>query len=111
MFKALGDPLRLRIFEFLCDCCCAVAVEESGDVRPVEGATVGEVCCHITGSPLVTSTVSEQLKELRIAGLIVTERRGRHVICRVNPDALQDLAAFFAAQAGAAIPSSPGRCC
>ena len=41
MFKALGDPTRLHIFEFLRSCCCPVAVEESGDVRPVVGPTVG----------------------------------------------------------------------
>ena len=43
MFKALGDPTRLHIFEFLRACCCPVAVDESGDVRPVVGPTVGEV--------------------------------------------------------------------
>ena len=37
MFKALGDPTRLAIFGFLRDCCCPVAVEETGDVRPSTG--------------------------------------------------------------------------
>ena len=42
-FRALGDPTRLRIFEFLAGCCGPVALEETGEVRRVEGATVGEV--------------------------------------------------------------------
>jgi len=96
MFKALGDPTRLRIFEFLQAQCCPVAVEdETGDVRPVIGPTVGEICCHVTGELTVTSTISFHLKELRQAGLITMERQGRHIICGVNRDAAARLAAFL----------------
>ena len=88
MFKALGDPTRLRIFEFLQAQCCPVAVEtETGAVSPLTGPTVGEVCCHVTGEAVITSTVSFHLKELRLAGLITMERSGRHMICGVNRDA------------------------
>jgi ArsR family transcriptional regulator len=96
MFKALGDPTRLRIFEFLRAQCCPVAIEdETGDVRPLTGPTVGEVCCHVTGEPAITSTVSFHLKELRQAGLITMERRGKNMICGVNREALTILAAYF----------------
>ena len=95
-FKALGDPTRLRIFEFLCACCCPVAVEEeTGDVRPITGPTVGAVCCHVSGAERITSTVSAHLKELRLAGLITVERRGKNMICGVNPHAVASLAAYF----------------
>ncbi len=92
MFKALGDPTRLRIFDFLCTCCCPVAVEETGDVRPVLGPTVGEVCCQVTGADKITSAVSFHLKELRLAGLVTTERRGKNMICGVNWQAVAGLA-------------------
>ncbi len=95
IFKALGDPTRLRIFEFLRDCCCPVAVEETGDVRPVVGPTVGEVCCQVTGMEKITSSVSFHLKELRQAGLITMERRGKNMICSVNQDTVAKLAAYF----------------
>ena len=95
MFKALGDPTRLRIFAFLRDCCCPVAVEETGDVRPVEGPTVGQVCCQVTGAERITSTVSHHLKELRQAGLITVERRGKNMICGVNREAVARLAAYL----------------
>ncbi len=96
MFKALGDPTRLRIFTFLQAQCYPIAVEtETGAVSPLSGPTVGEVCCHVTGDPVVTSTVSFHLKELRQAGLITTERSGRHMICGVNPDAAGRLIAFL----------------
>ena len=95
MFKALGDPTRLRIFEFLCSCCCPVAVEETGDIRPVSGPTVGEVCCHITGIERITSTVSFHLKELRLAGLITVERRGKNMICGLRPEIMPMMTAYF----------------
>jgi ArsR family transcriptional regulator len=95
MFKALGDPTRLRIFEFLRDCCCPVSVEETGDVRPVLGPTVGEVCCQVFGVDKITSSVSFHLKELRLAGLVTMERRGKNMICGINRDAAAMLAAYF----------------
>ena len=95
MFRALGDPTRLRIFEFLCSCCCEVAVEETGDVRPVDGPTVGEVCCSLTGADKINSTISHHLKELRLAGLISVERRGKNMICGVNREAITALAAYL----------------
>jgi ArsR family transcriptional regulator, arsenate/arsenite/antimonite-responsive transcriptional repressor len=94
--KALGDPTRLHISQFLRACtCCPVTVRDSGEVRPVDGLTVGEVCCHITGVERVTSTLSEHLKELREAGLIVTEKCGRHVVCWVPRTVPAALASFF----------------
>ena len=109
MFKALGDPTRLRIFEFLRAQCCPVAVEgETGDVRPLIGPTVGEVCCNVTGLPTITSTVSFHLKELRQAGLITMERRGKNIICGVNRDALMILATYWG-ESASTLPSSD--CC
>lgn len=100
MFKALGDPTRLRIFDFLRACCCPVAVGDAGDVRPVDGPTVGEVCCQVTGADKITSTVSFHLKELRNAGLITMEKRGKKMVCGVDRDAATRLADFLNDQRG-----------
>ena len=107
MFKALGEPTRLRIFDFLRSSCCDVAVDDSGDVRPVDGPTVGEVCCQITGSDRITSTISEHLKELRQAGLISVERRGRNMVCSVDRHAVDALARYL----GTPIPAEDAVCC
>lgn len=94
-FKALGDPTRLSIFQFLRECCEPVAVGEEGEVRRVEGPTVGEVCCSVTGANKITSTISFHLKELRTAGLITMEKRGKNMICGVDRQVLCDLAVFL----------------
>ena len=93
--KALGDPTRARIFQFLLGCCCSVAVGEQGEVRPVDGPSVGEVCCQVTGAEKITSTVSFHLKELREAGLISMEKRGKHIVCSLNRETLARLAGYF----------------
>ncbi len=107
MFKALGDPTRLRIFTFLRACCCPVAIEETGDVRPVLGASVGEVCCQVTGSDRITSTISFHLKALRQAGLIRMERRGKQMICSICGEGVAALIAYLQQP----IPPSGSDCC
>jgi ArsR family transcriptional regulator len=92
IFKALGDPTRLRIFEFLRCCDRDVEIDEVGDCRPAGSLSVGEVCCRPDQS---MSTVSHHLKELRLAGLIRTEKRGRWIYCSVNPAALDLMREFL----------------
>jgi len=108
MFKALGDPTRLAIFNFLHAQCCPVAVEETGAVRPVLGPTVGEVCCNVTGADKITSAVSFHIKELRLAGLVTVERCGKNQICGVNQDAVSALADYLRTPGG--VPDADGCC-
>jgi len=86
VFKALGDPTRLKIFETLRCCDAEVEVDEAGQCRPARSLSVGEVCCRFGGS---MSTISHHLKELRLAGLIRMEKRGRWIYCSVNPESLE----------------------
>lgn len=90
--KALGDPTRLRIVQFL-NCCpqCNVVGEDGAC-----GPTAGEVCCNITGAEKITSTISHHLHELKEAGLIEIERKGKHMICTLNAKAMSELAGFVA---------------
>lgn len=105
-FKALGDPTRLKIYECLRCCCAPVAIGDSGEISPVSGATVGEVCCTVTGLDKITSTISFHLKELRNAGLITMERNGKHMICRINPERAQELASYLSS-----VESAAKNCC
>jgi DNA-binding transcriptional ArsR family regulator len=84
--RALSDPTRLHIVEFLSSCCCGrAAVRDDGGV---EGPTAGEVCCHITGVDKVSSTISHHLHELEDAGLVCLERKGRATQCTLRPAGL-----------------------
>ncbi|MCH0543327.1 winged helix-turn-helix transcriptional regulator [Streptomyces sp. MUM 203J] len=71
MFKALADPVRLRLFS---------AVASRGG---------GEACvCDISDVGVSQPTVSHHLKKLREAGLLSSERRGTWVYYRVEPSVL-----------------------
>ncbi|AGL15628.1 metalloregulator ArsR/SmtB family transcription factor [Actinoplanes sp. N902-109] len=72
MFKALGDPVRLRLLSM------------------IASAGGGEVCvCDLTGSFALTGpTISHHLKVLREAGLVDSDRRGTWVYYRLVPAAL-----------------------
>jgi DNA-binding transcriptional ArsR family regulator len=92
-FKALGDPTRLHIVEFLSNVCCQrVTIDEDGGV---EGPTAGEICCHITGADKINSTVSQHLHELEAAELVRIERRGKRMVCSLQPGRLEALADYL----------------
>jgi DNA-binding transcriptional ArsR family regulator len=73
---ALGDPTRQAIFERL--------VERP---RPV-GELAGEL-------PVSRPAVSQHLKVLKEAGLVVDRKVGTRRLYQVDPDALADLRAYF----------------
>ena len=79
MFKALADPVRLRLFS-------RVAAHQSGEAS----------VCDIQNVGVSQPTVSHHLKKLREAGLILSERRGTWVYCRVAPGVLPAMARMLA---------------
>ena len=80
VFKALSDPVRLRLLSL---------------IASFEG---GEACvCDLTGPFEVSQpTISHHLRVLREAGLIDCERRGTWVYYWVLPDALGRLGSLLA---------------
>ncbi|MFF1443584.1 ArsR/SmtB family transcription factor [Streptomyces sp. NPDC058295] len=80
VFKALGDPVRLRLMSMI-----------------ASRGESGEVCvCELTPAfNLSQPTISHHLKLLRQAGLIDCERRGTWVYYWVLPGVLDRLAAFL----------------
>jgi ArsR family transcriptional regulator len=87
VFKALGDPARLRLLSMIASC-------TGGGTD--EGAP-GEVCvCELTPSfALSQPTISHHLKLLKQAGLITGERRGTWVYYRLAPQAADRLPALL----------------
>ncbi|MFF4501423.1 ArsR/SmtB family transcription factor [Streptomyces sp. NPDC001401] len=79
VFKALGDPVRLRLLSM-------IASREGGEVC---------VCEMTPAFDLSQPTISHHLKLLRQAGLIDCERRGTWVYYWVLPGALDRLAGFL----------------
>jgi ArsR family transcriptional regulator len=81
LFKAMGDPVRLRLLSL-------IASHEGGEACVCDLSDVFE----LTGP-----TISHHLKVLREAGLISGERRGTWVYYRVHPEALGRLSAVLVA--------------
>jgi len=80
LFKAMGDPVRLRLLSL-------IASHEGGEACVCDLTDVFE----LTGP-----TISHHLKVLREAGLITGERRGTWVFYRVRPDALRSASQLLA---------------
>ena len=73
VFKALADPVRLRLLSM------------------IAGADGGEACvCELTvGFEVSGPTISHHLRVLREAGLITGDRRGTWIYYRALPRALE----------------------
>jgi ArsR family transcriptional regulator len=78
MFKALGDPIRLRLMSMI--------------------ASQPEACvCDLTGAFEVSGpTISHHLRVLREAGLVDCQRRGTWVYYWVRPEAVRQLGDLLA---------------
>jgi ArsR family transcriptional regulator, arsenate/arsenite/antimonite-responsive transcriptional repressor len=77
MFKALGDPVRLRLLSMI--------------------ASTDEACvCDLTdGFDVSAPTISHHLRVLREAGLVDSERRGTWVYYWIRPEAVRQLGALL----------------
>ncbi|WP_067852660.1 ArsR/SmtB family transcription factor [Nocardia shimofusensis] len=93
MFKALGDPVRLRMLSM-------IASHQGGESC---------VCDISPAFDLSQPTISHHLKVLREAGLLDCERRGTWVYYRVIPSALEQLSAVLAVESGV-LPGSACAC-
>jgi DNA-binding transcriptional ArsR family regulator len=73
---ALGDPTRRAIFELLAD-----------GPRPV-----GEIAGRL---PVTRPAVSQHLKVLKDAGLVIDRRQGSRRLYQLNPEGVAALRAYF----------------
>ena len=79
VFRALGDPVRLRLVSL-------IGAHQGGEAC---------VCDLTTAFDLTQPTISHHLKVLREAGIIDSERRGTWVYYRLVPAALERMAALL----------------
>jgi ArsR family transcriptional regulator len=91
-FKALGDPVRLRL------------------ISMIASAKSGETCvCDMTESfALSGPTISHHLKVLREAGLIEGDRRGTWIWYRVLPEKVAALSQLLNITAPPRVAASGG---
>jgi DNA-binding transcriptional ArsR family regulator len=73
LFRALGDPTRVRLLDLLAERCRACSVSELADCLDVD-----------------LSVVSRHLALLRAAGVLRATKTGRHVLYEIQFDALAE---------------------
>jgi ArsR family transcriptional regulator len=85
-FKALGDPVRLRLLSL------------------IASFAGGEACvCDLTGTfDLTGPTISHHLRVLRESGLVTSERRGTWVYYAAVPEMMEALSTLLR------VPSTTG---
>ena len=97
VFKALGDPIRIKILQFL--------------QRPEAGCCTfgGRICaCDVERvAGVAQATVSHHMKLLVDAGLVRAEKHGRWMFYRLDGEAFGRAVEFLApfAQTGACTPA------
>lgn len=79
VMSALAQPTRLEVFTQL------------AKARP-DGLSSGDIAAR-TGTP--ATTMSAHLAILSRAGLVTSEKSGRHIIYKAEPEAVRDLALFL----------------
>jgi len=80
IFRALSNPNRLQIFLWLVSCC------PPGTTCSTDSALRQCVSELGQGLGIDPSTVSHHIRELRQSGLLRVERRGKNVLCWVDPE-------------------------
>ncbi len=90
-FKALGQPIRLGIL---------IRLAEQPETCACDFAEVFHVA---------QPTISQHLKVLREAGLVVTERRGTQICYSLAPAASRELETFLAGLRSSGAKLSSGR--
>jgi ArsR family transcriptional regulator len=91
VFKALADPTRVRLLQYLAE------------------SRSGTACaCHLpTALGISQPTLSFHMRKLHDAGLVTREKRSRWVHYSIRPEALERVRGFLALPVGAA----GDRCC
>jgi ArsR family transcriptional regulator, arsenate/arsenite/antimonite-responsive transcriptional repressor len=74
IFKALSNPNRLELYLKIAQ------AQEAGFDTGGECTITDIMGCFNIGAP----TISHHIKELANANLIITEKRGKFLICKVN---------------------------
>jgi len=79
IMKALSHEHRLELF-------LEIARQQEATFTTHHACVISEIRDRFKiGAP----TLSHHLRELSLAGLIHTEKRGKHLVARINPEALQ----------------------
>lgn len=85
VFKALSHPNRLELYLQI------LKRNEASFETGGECFITDIIECLNIGAP----TISHHLKELANADLIITEKRGKYLVCRINENTIDEVSAIL----------------
>ncbi|MDQ0192789.1 ArsR/SmtB family transcription factor [Paenibacillus wynnii] len=86
IFKALSNENRLELF-------LKIAESHETSIEASGGLCVADIAsCLNIGAP----TISHHIKELANAELVVTEKKGKFLLCKVNKDLISKITEMLA---------------
>ena len=82
IFSSLAAETRIRLLQAL--------KTKALECLDLDNCDLSEHCCTVTElaeeAGIAVSTTSYHIRELRLAGLIQTQRRGKHIYCSIDID-------------------------
>jgi DNA-binding transcriptional ArsR family regulator len=91
IFSSLAGETRIRLLQ-------ALKTKALG-CADLDNCDLSDRCCNVTelaeAVGLAVSTTSYHIRELRLAGLIQTQRQGKLIYCSIDTDTTEQLAQFF----------------
>jgi DNA-binding transcriptional ArsR family regulator len=91
IFSALGSETRIHLLQLL--------QQKALQCDDPAACDISERCCDVSELAqtlgMAISTISYHLKELRLAGIIQTHRRGKHTYCALDTRTVTELVQFF----------------
>jgi len=91
IFSSLAGETRIRLLQAL--------KTKALECTDLDNCDLSDRCCTVTELAetvgIAVSTTSYHVRELRLAGLIQTQRQGKQIYCSIDTDTTGQLAQFF----------------
>lgn len=94
IFKALGNTTRFMMFKMIFTKSIICSIDKNLEVTEQDAQAIC-VTTIATQFPYSMAAISKHLKELRLAGLVLMEKRGSKIFIEANAEVVKELSVCF----------------